>query len=241
MNSLYDDKTFFDAYAQMGRSQGGLAAAGEWQQLRPLFPPLEGKAVLDLGCGYGWHSAYAAQQGAASVLGLDLSARMIDEAKKRNSAPVISYQVCGVEDYDYPPERYDLVVSNLVLHYIADLDNIYQKVYQTLKPGGVFLFNIEHPVFTAGIQEDWIYGEDGKPVAWPVDRYFYPGERETLFLGQLVKKQHHTLTQILMGLIRAGFVLEQVEEVQPPESMMDQPGMEDELRRPMMLLVKAKK
>lgn len=241
MNSLYDDKTFFDAYAQMARSQGGLAAAGEWQQLRPLFPPLEGKSVLDLGCGYGWHSAYAAQQGAASVLGLDLSARMIDEAKKRNSAPVISYQVCGVEDYDYPPERYDLVVSNLVLHYIADLDNIYQKVYQTLKPGGVFLFNIEHPVFTAGIQEDWIYGEDGKPVAWPVDRYFYPGERETLFLGQLVKKQHHTLTQILMGLIRAGFVLEQVEEVQPPESMMDQPGMEDELRRPMMLLVKAKK
>ena len=241
MNSLYDDKTFFDAYAQMGRSQGGLAAAGEWQQLRPLFPPLEGKSVLDLGCGYGWHSAYAAQQGAASVLGLDLSARMIDEAKKRNSAPVISYQVCGVEDYDYPPERYDLVVSNLVLHYIADLDNIYQKVYQTLKPGGVFLFNIEHPVFTAGIQEDWIYGEDGKPLAWPVDRYFYPGERETLFLGQLVKKQHHTLTQILMGLIRAGFVLEQVEEVQPPESMMDQPGMEDELRRPMMLLVKAKK
>lgn len=241
MSSLYDNKTFFDAYAQMARSQGGLAAAGEWQQLRPLFPPLEGKAVLDLGCGYGWHSAYAAQQGAASVLGLDLSARMIDEAKKRNSAPVISYQVCGVEDYDYPPERYDLVVSNLVLHYIADLDNIYQKVYQTLKPGGVFLFNIEHPVFTAGIQEDWIYGEDGKPLAWPVDRYFYPGERETLFLGQLVKKQHHTLTQILMGLIRAGFVLEQVEEVQPPESMMDQPGMEDELRRPMMLLVKAKK
>lgn len=241
MDSIYDNKTFFDAYAQMARSQGGLAAAGEWQQLEPLFPPLGGKTVLDLGCGYGWHSKYAAQQGAASVLGLDLSASMIDEAKRRNSDPVIDYRVCGIEDYDYPPESYDLVISNLVLHYIADLDSAYQKVFQTLKPGGVFLFNIEHPVFTAGIQEDWIYGEDGKPFAWPVDRYFYPGERETLFLGQQVKKQHHTLTQILMGLIRAGFGLEQVEEVQPPASMMDLPGMEDELRRPMMLLVRAKK
>ena len=53
-------------------------------------------------------------------------------------------------------------------------------------------------------------------------------------------KQHHTLTQILMGLLNSGFVLEVVEEVTPPEDMMDMPGMEHELRRPMMLLVRAK-
>ena len=52
-------------------------------------------------------------------------------------------------------------------------------------------------------------------------------------------KQHHTLTQILMGLLNNGFELEKVEEVKPPEEMMDIPGMKDELRRPMMLLVKA--
>ena len=55
MPSLYDDETFFAAYAAMPRSRGGLAAAGEWHQLRPLLPPLTGKRVLDLGCGYGWH------------------------------------------------------------------------------------------------------------------------------------------------------------------------------------------
>ena len=54
-------------------------------------------------------------------------------------------------------------------------------------------------------------------------------------------KQHHTLTQILMGLLQAGFTLEAVEEAMPPESMMDLPGMADELRRPMMLLVRARK
>lgn len=53
-------------------------------------------------------------------------------------------------------------------------------------------------------------------------------------------KQHHTLTQILMGLLDSGFDLEAVEEAQPPEEMLRIPGMENELRRPMMLLVRAK-
>ena len=67
--ALYDDAQFFDAYGQMARSRGGLAAAGEWHQLRPLFPPLAGSRMLDLGCGYGWHCRYAAEQGArASIL-----------------------------------------------------------------------------------------------------------------------------------------------------------------------------
>ena len=44
-----------------------------------------------------------------------------------------------------------------------------------------------------------------------------------------------------MGLINCGFVLEVVEEVQPSEDVLSLPGMEDELRRPMMLLVRAKK
>lgn len=66
-----------------------------------------------------------------------------------------------------------------------------------------------------------------------------PGRRNTHFLGCDVVKQHHTLTQILMGLLNHGFELKAVEEAKPPEEMMGILGMEDELRRPMMLLVKA--
>lgn len=241
MNTIYDDKNFFESYARMARSKDGLEAAGEWHQLRPLFPPLQGKSVLDLGCGYGWHCKYAAAQGAAYVLGLDLSLQMIEEACKRNSSPEITYRVCGIEEYEYPESTYDLVVSNLALHYLADLDSVFKKIYLTLKQGGTFLLNIEHPVFTAGVNEDWIYREDGTPEAWPVDNYFYPGERQTAFLGHTVSKQHHTLTQILMGIISAGFTLEHIEEAQPPKEMINLPGMKDEMRRPMMLLVKAKK
>lgn len=89
------------------------------------------------------------------------------------------------------------------------------------------------------MHQEWVYGVDGQPLYWPIDNYFLPGERVTNFLGCEVRKQHHTLTQILMGLLHTGFVLDAVEEAEPPADMMDLPGMKDELRRPMMLLVKA--
>lgn len=89
----YDDAAFFQEYAKMTRSRQGLAGAGEWRQFRRMFPPLEGKSVLDLGCGYGWHCKYAAEQGAAEVLGIDLSQRMLREAETRNADPRITYRV----------------------------------------------------------------------------------------------------------------------------------------------------
>ena len=232
---------FFDQYAKMSRSRQGLSGAGEWYQFKALFPDLSGKSVLDLGCGYGWHCKYAVECGAKQVLGIDLSEKMIQEANEKNADSKIIYRVCGLDEYDYPTDSYDCVISNLVLHYIADIDSILRKIYSTLKSDGVFLLNIEHPVFTAGVNQDWIYDSDGKPQYWPVDDYFYPGERVTRFLGKTVIKQHHTLTQILMGLIRAGFRLEVVEEAMPSADSMKIPGMSDEMRRPMMLLIKALK
>ena len=230
----YDNPKFFDAYARMSRSQFGLDGAGEWHQLEPMFPELKDKTVLDLGCGYGWHCKYAAEHGAATVLGIDRSQRMIREATGRNAAACIEYRVCEIQDFDYPRETYDLVISNLVLHYMEDLQEIYALVHRTLKPGGTFLFNIEHPTFTAGVQQQ--FSADG---TWPVTDYYYPGQRTTNFLGFDVRKYHHTLTQILNGLLRTGFVLEAVEEAQPPEQWRDQ--MPEEMKRPMMLLVRARK
>ena len=230
----YDDPAFFAAYAEMSRSQYGLEGAGEWHQLEPLFPELAGKTVLDLGCGYGWHCKFAADRGAAGVLGIDQSERMIAEAKRRNGAEVIEYRVCGLQEFDYPADTYDLVVSNLVLHYIEDLDEAYRLIYRTLKAGGTFLLNIEHPTFTSGVNQQ--FAPDG---TWPVTDYYYPGLRTTNFLGHAVKKYHHTLTQILNRLLHNGFRIEAIEEAMPPAEWRDQ--MPEEMRRPMMLLVKAVK
>lgn len=241
MANEYDNEVFFQQYAQMERSKKGLSGAGEWHQLRPLFPPVEGLRVLDLGCGYGWHCRFAAEQGAAQVLGIDLSEKMLEEARVKNACPQITYRRCGIMEYEYPEAAWDLVISNLALHYVEDLCQAFRLIGRTLEVGGWFLLNIEHPTFTAGVKQNWICSPEGEPLYWPVDNYFLPGERHTEFLGCEVVKYHHTLTQILNGLLQAGFILTAVEEAQPPKEMLSLPGMMDELRRPMMLLVKAKK
>lgn len=230
----YDDPVFFAEYAKMARSQHGLEGAGEWGQLCHLLPEMAGLRVLDLGCGYGWHCRYGAQQGAASVLGIDQSEKMIQRARQINAHDAITYRVQGLEEFDYPELTFDLVISNLVLHYVEDLEGLYRRVHRTLRREGDFVFNIEHPVFTAGVNQQ--FSPDG---TWPVSDYFYPGPRQTNFLGQTITKQHHTLTQILMGLRKTGFQIDTVEEVMPPESWRE--AMPEEMRRPMMLLVKARR
>ncbi len=177
MPGIYDNEAFFAAYGEMLRSREGLSAAGEWSRFRGLFPGLEGKRVLDLGCGYGWHCAYAARMGAAFVLGLDISEKMIEKARAEHSAPTIRYEVGDLASYSYPPETYDLVLSNLALHYVEDLTAVYRTVFRALRPGGCFLFNIEHPVFTAGVGQDWVYDGAGNALYWPVDGYYFRTER----------------------------------------------------------------
>lgn len=241
MGGAYDNREFFESYAGMDRSRHGLESAGEWPQFRAMFPPLAGKRVLDLGCGYGWHCKYAESRGAEYVLGLDPSGLMLAEARRRNAGERIEYAPGSAEDFSCAPGSFDIVISNLALHYVAELGPVYSRVYSALSAGGVFLINIEHPTFTAGVDEDWAYGPGGERLYWPVDRYFYPGERVTRFLGHDIVKQHHTLAQILGGLLAAGFRLDAVDEARPSGEMLALPGMSDELRRPMMLLIRASK
>ena len=175
--ALYDNEGFFGNYAQMARSRGGLEAAGEWPQFSALLPrDMSGLDVLDLGCGYGWHCRYAAQLGARSVLGIDPSARMLARAAELGGEGV-EYRLCAVEEFAWPAARFDLVISNLALHYVEDLDAVFRGVYRALRPGGVFALNIEHPSFTAGVHEDWYRDAQGNILHWPLDGYFIPGAR----------------------------------------------------------------
>lgn len=238
----YDEEGFFSLYSQMSRSTDGLKGAGEWHVLRTLLPGFTGKRVLDLGCGFGWHCVYAVEQGASEALGIDLSEKMLAEARKRNTSPRITYRRMAIEDFDFLPETYDVVISSLAFHYLESFDAICRNIHTCLTPGGVFVFSVEHPVFTAYGTQDWWYGEEGKRLHWPVDRYFSEGKREAVFLGEPVIKYHKTLTTYVNGLIRAGFEITALAEPEPDPALFGViPGMEDELRRPMMLLVSAVK
>lgn len=238
----YDEAEFFARYSGMDRSVRGLAGAGEWHEMKKLLPDFAGKRVLDLGCGFGWHCRYAVEHGAVSVLGIDLSQKMIGEARERNALPQIEYRCMAVEDYDFPAEAFDVVISSLALHYLESFGDICGQVYRTLAPGGRFVFSVEHPVFTAYGNEEWYRGPDGENLHWPVDRYFDEGRRVANFLGADVVKYHRTLTTYLNDLFLAGFAVTGAVEPQPAPELLDTvPGMRDELRRPMMLIVTAQK
>lgn len=238
----YDDKAFFESYSNMDRSVKGLSGAGEWHILQQMLPDMLRKQVLDLGCGFGWHCIYAVEQGAQSATGIDISQRMIEGAKARNRHARIDYVQTAIEEFDFQPEAYDLVISSLTFHYLESFDPICRQVYATLRPGGEFVFSVEHPVFTAEGSQQWYRDAQGTLLHWPVDRYFTEGRREAVFLGEPVVKYHKTLTTYLGGLLRAGFEITDIREPQPSDELLDAvPGMHDELRRPMMLLVAARK
>ena len=82
----YDNDEFFAQYSKFPRSVDGLTAAGEWHELRKMLPDFAGKRVLDIGCGFGWHCMYAAEHGAASVIGTDISEKMLAVAREKTSS-----------------------------------------------------------------------------------------------------------------------------------------------------------
>ena len=237
----YDDEVFFQKYSQMMRSQKGLQGAGEWSELRKILPAFQGKSVLDLGCGYGWHCRYAAEHNAAKVLGTDISEKMLSTALRINAAPQIEYRRAAMEDLQFAAGTFDVVLSSLAFHYVKDFAPLVANIFDWLRPDGSFVFSVEHPVFTAYGTQDWYYDQDGKILHFPVDNYYYEGQREAIFLGERVVKYHRTLTSYLNTLLCSGFVLEHVIEPQPPAEMLHLDGMKDEMRRPMMLLVSARK
>lgn len=238
----YDDPGFFENYSQMPRSVGGLNAAGEWHIFREMLPALQGKNVLDLGCGFGWHCIYAREQQARRVVGVDISEKMLARARESNNDPAIEYRQQAIEDIDFAPGEFDVVISSLALHYVEQYDTVCRKVFRSLTPGGAFVLSMEHPVFTALAAQDWYYAPDGSRLHWPVDHYQEEGRRVTRFLDNDVVKYHRTTATLMNTLLDAGFVITSVAEPKPAAGVLAQyPEMKDETRRPIFLLLSAYK
>lgn len=237
----YDEEQFFKKYSEMNRSRQGLQGAGEWSELQKVLPDFTGKRVLDLGCGYGWHCLYAAQNGAEYVLGTDISEKMLEAAAEKNSHEKIEYRCLPMEDIEFPDGAFDIVLSSLAFHYIKDFEPLVEKISRLIPSGGYFVFSVEHPVFTAYGTQDWYYDQEGNILHFPVDNYYYEGKRDAVFLGEPVIKYHRTLTSYLNTLLNNRFEIRQIIEPMPPADMLDIPGMRDEMRRPMMLITAAQK
>jgi SAM-dependent methyltransferase len=239
--NIYDDPDFFAGYSKLPRSERGLGIVYEWAAFQRLLPvSLADKRVLDLGCGLGYFAREARERGARQVVGVDLSERMLDEARRRTTDPGIVYVRDSLEGFSAEPAAFDLVVSSLALHYIADYAGLVRRIATWLAPGGRLAFSVEHPIFTADGTSDWYKGPDGAALHWPVDRYRDEGERRTRWFVDGVVKYHRTVETYVNALLDAGLRLVRLEEPEAEAALLaEKPEWQQERRRPPFLLLAA--
>lgn len=239
--NIYDDPEFFAGYATLDRSVKGLDGAPEWPTIQTLLPPLQGKNILDLGCGYGWFCRYARNNHAASVVGLDISEKMLAKARSMTHGDGIVYQREDLETLTLSPGSFDLVYSSLALHYLQNIERLLTTIYQSLTPGGMLVFSAEHPIYTAPLTQGWIKDKTGQQ-SWPVNHYQQEGERISNWFAEGVKKQHRKLATWINALIAARFRIISLNEWGPSaEQIAANPALDEEKERPMIFLLSARK
>lgn len=239
--NVYDNPDFFAGYSRLPRSVAGLDGAPEWPSLRALLPELTNCQIVDLGCGFGWFCRWAADHGAAGVLGIDVSERMLAQAAKMTSQAVIRFQRMDLATLSLPQASFDLAYSSLAFHYIPDLPSLMKTVAAAMKPGGHLVFSVEHPIFTASAQAGWITDEAGRRF-WRVDSYQNQGPRRTNWLTEGVIKQHRTIGAYTEALLEAGLTVRRIVEWTPTEQQIAaDPALAPERERPMFLLMAATK
>lgn len=237
--NIYDDPVFFAQYRTLRLQDQGLNGHLEEPALFSLLPSLQGQDVLDLGCGFGLFAQKAVELGARSVVGVDISHRMVEQARQ-NASPGVRFEQSAVEDYNYPTATYDVVVSSLCLHYVKNVEPVWAKIWQSLRPDGVVVFSVEHPVCTA-LAQGWMPSGDQKQF-WPVDHYFAQGERHQSWLVDDVIKYHRTLESYLNGLLAAGLQIDRILEPTPTADALElHPHLQDHARRPALLVVRVHK
>ena len=104
---------------------------------------LEGRRVIDFGCGHGNFLQACLKAGAASGLGIDYgeeSIRYSQAARDRLGIPAerLDFRVASVYESGEPDESYDLAIQNGVFHHLDDEDAAYREAHRVLKPGAWF-------------------------------------------------------------------------------------------------------
>ncbi len=117
------------------------------RMLREQLGDVSGRRVLDLGCGAGRDVAWLLSQG-ADAIGVDPSAKMLEHGQERFPTINGHVQQVGVDDLatTFASSTFDLVMSRYAIHYAQDIQALFRSVHQVLKPGGLFVPLVAHPV-----------------------------------------------------------------------------------------------
>jgi SAM-dependent methyltransferase len=190
---------------------------------------LNGKTVLDAGCGEGYNTRLLAR-GGARMVGIDVSRRMIAHARQEEERETlgIRYEVASFCDLSlFPQASFDTVISFMALMDGPDFDGAAREIFRVLRPAGELVFSITHPCFmTRGF--GWIGDEDGSATKVTVSDYFAGQpyvERWRFSKGPAPEDAEpfavpvfpRTLSEYVNTLIEAGFTVKGIEEPRPSE------------------------
>jgi SAM-dependent methyltransferase len=231
-HSFYVDP---QAVARYVTYRDGGASRNELLEEEPflrLVGEVEGATCLDIGAGYGHYTELLSARG-ATVTAFDQSPLMIDYAKRRSAGSKSDYFVADMRSVEFPPGTFDLAISNLAFHYVEDLDMLFARIFQWLRPGGRLVFSVEHPLLTAS-REPELWCERAGRRHWVVTDYF----SETSRWGIFGEKYHHTSSTWINTPLRAGFILNEIDEPAPAQTTLESnPNFAEDLDRPLFLLV----
>ncbi len=122
-----------------------------------LLPNLQGKSLLDVGCGNGILIPHLLEAGAESVVGIDIIPELLEIARKRLPETVKLYQKDVTKPFQLAEAPFDGAVSNFVLNEVENLKGSLQNIYDQLHLGAFFIMGVTHPTFLLG--KHIIHGE----------------------------------------------------------------------------------
>jgi ubiquinone/menaquinone biosynthesis C-methylase UbiE len=196
-----------------------------------LLAPTPGQSVLDVACGQG-AVARALQEAACTVVGVDLSRRLIDAARKRTRAGRSQSLRFVVGDARKLPDlgqsAFDAAVCVLAMQNIDPIEPVFAGVARLLRPGGRFVIVVNHPAFRIPRQSRWKLDEGRRLLAREVDSYLSPMKipidmRPFRRPGRSVTYTHHRPLQAYVGAAAdSGLTIDALEEW--PSHRSSQPG-----------------
>ncbi|WP_017975642.1 class I SAM-dependent methyltransferase [Actinopolyspora halophila] len=144
-------------------------AVVETASVHTALGSVQGMHVLDLACGTGFYARQAARDGAATVLGVDMSSSMIDTARdeERREPLSVTYEVADVREA-IRFGSFNIILAAWLLNYtdeLSEMTAMFTTVADNLAPGGLFVGVTQNPWFD-------FHGADPSPYGWS----FVPGE-----------------------------------------------------------------
>lgn len=210
MKNNYDDKEVFDKYVILRENPLSYNEVVEMPELKRNLPELKNKSILDIGCGMGHLIEHMMEYTPKKITGVDLSTRMIDYCLTKESFNDAEFKHGDFMDIEFN-QKFDVIVSSLVFHYIEDFNSLSQKLGDIMNKDGTLLFSMEHPIVTAGKAPE----TTPRNIKLKMDHYFDESERTRYWRGldNTIDKYHHTVSTIFNNLIQNGFVVEKVTEL----------------------------